>query len=85
VCFGPGAVEEGVLCVEPVALMLAAEACDGAIAGWVLVFRKAYHFSATIPFAVKPSMYSLPFPTRPKFADAATAMRESKKGEYLTP
>jgi hypothetical protein len=43
-----------------------------------------YHFSATIPLGVRPSMYSLPFPTRPKFADAATAMRESKKGEYLT-
>jgi hypothetical protein len=43
-----------------------------------------HHFSATIPFAVKPSMYSRPFPTSPKFADAATAMRESKNGEYLT-
>jgi hypothetical protein len=29
-------------------------------------------------------MYILPLPTNPKFADAATAMRESKKGEYLT-
>lgn len=44
----------------------------------------AHHFSATMPFAVRPSMYSLPLPTRPKFADAATAMRESKNGEYFT-
>lgn len=29
-------------------------------------------------------MKSRPLPTRPKFADAATAMRESKNGEYLT-
>jgi hypothetical protein len=43
-----------------------------------------YHFSATMPFAVSPRIYSLPFPTRPKLADDATAMRESKKGEYLT-
>jgi hypothetical protein len=43
-----------------------------------------HHFSATIPLAVNPSMYSRPFPTSPKFADAATAMRESKNGEYLT-
>lgn len=45
---------------------------------------ETHHFSATMPFAVKPSIYSRPFPTRPKFADVATAMRESKKGEYLT-
>jgi hypothetical protein len=44
----------------------------------------AHHFSATIPFAVNPNMYNLPLPTSPKFADVATAMRESKKGEYLT-
>jgi hypothetical protein len=29
-------------------------------------------------------MYSRPFPTSPKLADEATAMRESKNGEYLT-
>jgi hypothetical protein len=46
--------------------------------------RWAYHFSATIPLAVSPRIYSLPFPTRPKFAELATAMRESKNGEYLT-
>lgn len=43
-----------------------------------------YHFSATIPFGVRPRIYSLPFPTSPKFAELATAMRESKNGEYLT-
>lgn len=43
-----------------------------------------YHFSATIPLAVKPRIYSRPFPTSPKFADVATAMRESKNGLYLT-
>lgn len=46
--------------------------------------ERGYHFSATMPLGVKPRMYSRPLPTRPKFADAATAMRESKKGEYLT-
>lgn len=43
-----------------------------------------YHFSATMPLAVRPRMYSLPFPTRPKLAPEATAIRESTKGEYLT-
>jgi hypothetical protein len=47
-------------------------------------WHMTYHFSATMPFAVRPRIYSLPFPTRPKLADEATAMRESKKGEYLT-
>lgn len=45
---------------------------------------EAYHFSATIPFGVKPRMKSLPFPTSPKFAEDATAIRESKNGEYFT-
>lgn len=43
-----------------------------------------YHFSATMPFGVRPRMYNLPLPTSPKFAELATAMRESKNGEYLT-
>jgi hypothetical protein len=50
----------------------------------VMMERKAHHFSATIPFGVRPNMYTRPFPTRPKLADAATAIRESKNGEYLT-
>lgn len=28
-------------------------------------------------------MYRRPFPTNPKFAEAATAIRESKNGEYF--
>jgi hypothetical protein len=43
-----------------------------------------YHFSATMPWGVNPNMYNLPLPTRPKLAEDATAIRESKKGEYLT-
>lgn len=45
----------------------------------------AHHFSATMPLGVSPSMYRRPLPTRPKLAELATAMRESKKGEYLMP
>ena len=45
---------------------------------------RAYHFSSTMPFGVKLRIYSLPLPTSPKFAAVATAIRESKKGEYLT-
>lgn len=45
---------------------------------------QSYHFSVTMPLAVKPKMYSLPLPTNPKFADPATAILESKNGEYLT-
>jgi hypothetical protein len=75
VCFGPGAVEKGVLRVKPTLLLV------GCLDNGK---RTTHHFSATIPFAVKPSIYSRPLPTRPKFADVATAMRESKKGEYLT-
>jgi hypothetical protein len=37
-----------------------------------------------MPLAVRPRIYSLPLPTKPKFAEAETAMRESKKGEYFT-
>ena len=43
-----------------------------------------YHFSAMMPLGVRPRMYSRPLPTRPKLAADATAMRASKKGEYLT-
>ena len=45
---------------------------------------RTYHFSATIPFAVNPRIYSRPLPTSPKFAADATASRESKNGEYFT-
>jgi hypothetical protein len=80
--FGPRDVEERVLGVEPEERTLSDyihtnRACDDGR-------ESAHHFSATIPFGVRPSMYTRPLPTRPKFADAATAMRESKKGEYLT-
>lgn len=81
VCFGPGAVEEGVLRVEPGDGL----ACDWEASG---LYENdgvdKYHFSATMPFAVRPNMYNRPFPTSPKLADVATAMRESKKGLYLT-
>lgn len=46
--------------------------------------RYTNHFSGWIPFAVRPRIYNLPFSTSPKFADADTAMRESKNGEYFT-
>ena len=76
--FGPGRVEERVLGIEP--------GGEAKLTGYALGKgrKNAYHFSATIPFAVRPRIYNLPFPTSPKFADAATAIRESKKGEYLT-
>lgn len=38
----------------------------------------SYVFSIWIPLGVSPSTNSLPFPTIPKFDDAATAIRESK-------
>lgn len=43
-----------------------------------------YHLRARIPCGVNSKTYSLPFPTSPKLAAAATAMRLSKNGEYLT-
>ena len=76
--FGPGCVEERVLSIEP--------GGEAKLTGYApgKGRKNAYHLSATIPFAVRPRMYNLPFPTSPKFAEAATAIRESKKGEYLT-
>lgn len=46
--------------------------------------KDTYNFWDTMPLAVSSRMYNRPFPTNPKFAEAATAMRESKKGEYFT-
>ena len=55
-----------------------------ASANFGLVGTKRYHFSATIPCGVSCKIYNRPFPTSPKFADAAHAIRESKNGEYFT-
>ena len=71
-------------CVSNLCALSVLRACDSAYNRVALAEVCTHHFSATMPFAVKPSMYNLPLPTRPKFADVATAMRESKKGEYLT-
>ena len=82
-----------------------------------LIVLDTHHFSGCIPFAVKPRIYSRPFPTSPKLAgirvsegrpetllvknalkgsepdtsqgrqnvpELATAIRESKNGEYFT-
>jgi hypothetical protein len=73
----PCCVEEGILCVEPVFSL-------ARIQIGVMLGGYPYHFSGWIPFAVRPRIYSLPFPTSPKLAEAETAMRESKKGEYFT-
>jgi hypothetical protein len=37
-----------------------------------------------MPFGLSPRTNNLPLPIKPKFADVATARRESTKGEYLT-
>lgn len=76
--FGPGKIVQRVLSVEP-----SSESASGI--GIVVEDCGPYHFSAITPWGVSPNMYSLPLPTSPKYDDAATAMRESKKGEYFTP
>lgn len=80
--FGPCGIKERVLRVEPENGAEMSAWCF--LGGWETPAAATHHFSATMPFGVRPRIYSLPLPTRPKFADAATAMRESKKGEYLT-
>lgn len=76
--FRPGDVVERVLGVEPEGVRLQMRI-------WIWICSGGnYHFSATIPLGVRPRICRRPLPTRPKFADEATAMRESKKGEYFT-
>jgi hypothetical protein len=40
-----------------------------------------YHFTIPNPPGVRLRMWTLPFPTKPKFAPEATAIRSSKNGE----
>ncbi len=81
--FGPGEVEEGVLGVKP-------GDCVSSGVWWRELVpyggrrMDRYHFSATIPLGVNPRIYKRPLPTRPKYWEEATAIRESKNGEYLT-
>ena len=75
--FRPGEVVQGILSIEP-QHMVSGNGREGACTD------VTHHFSGRIPWGVRPKMYNRPLPTKPKLAAEATAMRESKKGEYLT-